>query len=181
MQVSMFKKAILVASLALPLTVLAQPVPAELPPDAIDMSPAQTEGHKPCHRHARHDGPGMHHMLRDLDLSETQREQIEQIMQAQSPKMREQAKVLRETRKAMRELARADALDEGQLQVLSAKLAESMSAMQADRIRTQHAVFALLTPEQRAEARETMTQRVKGHRHHGRHHDQRGHATDMEL
>lgn len=166
MQVSIIKKAILVASLALPLTVLAQPVPGELPPDAA-VQPR--DGHKHCHHHhrAHREDHGMRHMLRDLDLSEAQREQIRQIMEQHRPQIREQAKALRDTRKAMRELARADALDEGQLQVLSAKMAESMSAMQAERVRTQHAVFALLTPEQRAEAREKMTQR--------------GHAADTEL
>lgn len=168
MKSSMFKKALLVASLALPLTVMAQPSPG----GGDGYGPGYPMGgERSCHRdhHKGFRDGGMKYMLRDLDLDESQRTQIKQIFEAQAPKMREEFTVMRQKRQAINQLMTADVLDEALLHDLTQQQAQMMAERSAERVRTQHAMLAILTPEQRATVQARMEKRMdahKGFRHH---------------
>lgn len=167
MKTSILKKSLLVAALALPLTAFAQP--GEGPRgDGFCDRPHHHHVHKHGHQHGKmhhgHHGKrdGMRHVLRGLDLSDAQREQIRQIMDQHRPQMREQAKVMREHRQALRELTTAEVVDEARLQQLSAQHGQIMSERTARRVRMQHEILAVLTPEQREMAREKLQKRGEG-------------------
>lgn len=95
-------------------------------------------------------GPGL--MLQRLNLTHTQREQIRAIVreQREGEAPRKMAELHRELRTAIF----ADTPDHGRIEQLKASLAEAQSAALASRIDTQLKVAEVLTPEQRAQARE---------------------------
>jgi len=99
------------------------------------------------HRGARRDR--MMHMLRGLDLTEAQRDQIFQIRHAQAPAMREQAKQLRAARKDLRELAMAPEYDAAKAQASADAMAKAMATMALMRVESTRKVLAVLTPDQR--------------------------------
>ncbi|MEW6728816.1 MAG: Spy/CpxP family protein refolding chaperone [Pseudomonadota bacterium] len=146
MKTSILKKSLLVAVLALPLTALAQPGDGLC--DGL-------HHHAPMHGKGHHDH-GLRHVLHDLYLNDAQRDQIRRIMQDNRQKMRELAMNMRENRLAMRQLAAADNVDESRLQELMAQTAQTMGEMTAQRVHMQHAILAVLTPEQREAARAKM-------------------------
>jgi Spy/CpxP family protein refolding chaperone len=87
--------------------------------------------------------------LRGLDLTETQRDKVFEIMHAQAPRMREQAKLVRTARTELGGLATAPSLDPAQLKAASDKLARALADMSAARVGTRNQIFQLLTPEQK--------------------------------
>lgn len=91
----------------------------------------------------------MMRMLRDLDLSEAQRDQIFQIRHAQAPAMREQAKAMRAARKDLRELAMAPEYDAAKAQASADAMAKAMATMALMRVESTRKVLAVLTPDQR--------------------------------
>ncbi|MDX1376775.1 MAG: Spy/CpxP family protein refolding chaperone [Burkholderiales bacterium] len=99
------------------------------------------------HRGHRHDG--MQRMLRGLDLSEAQRDQIFEIRHAQAPAMRAQMKTLHAARKDLRELALAPQYDAAKARASADALAGATSQLALMRIDTMRKVLAVLTPEQR--------------------------------
>jgi Spy/CpxP family protein refolding chaperone len=93
--------------------------------------------------------PGAQRLLRQLDLSEAQRDQVFKIFHDQSPAMREQMKVVRRTREELRQAATSSNFDRARARQLSdtqAKAIGEMSFMRADGMSR---VVAILTPEQR--------------------------------
>lgn len=95
-----------------------------------------------------HDKGGMR-MLRGLDLTEAQRDQIFELKHAQVPKMREQMKVVRELHQQLRDAALSDAYDAARVKALTEQQAAAMAIMAQQRFADQHAVYQVLTPEQR--------------------------------
>lgn len=94
-------------------------------------------------------GGGMMRMLRGLDLSDAQRDQIFELKHAQMPAMREQMKVVRGLRDQLRDAALAQTYDAAKVKALTEQQAEAMAGMMQMRLAHQHAVYQLLTPEQR--------------------------------
>lgn len=110
------------------------------------------------HKGGGMEGPGrdgMMRQLRGLDLSEAQRDQIFELKHAQMPKMREQMKVVRGLRDQLRDAATADAYDAAKVKALTEQQADAMASMMQMRLAHEHAVFQVLTPEQR----ETLSKR----------------------
>ncbi|HSH08527.1 MAG TPA: Spy/CpxP family protein refolding chaperone [Burkholderiales bacterium] len=112
-------------------------------------------------------GGGMHHrgrgdrmmrMLRGLDLSEAQRDQIFQIRHAQAPAMRAQMKAVHAARKDLRELALAPDYDAAKAQASADALARATSQMALMRIDMTRKVLAVLTPEQRQQLEQRRAQ-----------------------
>jgi periplasmic protein CpxP/Spy len=104
------------------------------------------------HRGAGMDGSGrggMMRMLKGLDLTDAQRDQIFELKHAQMPKMREQMKVVRDLRNQLREAATADSYDAARVKVLTEQQSVAMATMMQSRIAGERAVYELLTPEQR--------------------------------
>ena len=113
------------------------------------------------HHGARRDGAMR--MLRGLDLSEAQRDQIFEIRHTQAPAMRTQMKALHAARKDLRELALAPQYDAAQARASADALARATSQIALMRIDTMRKVLAVLTPEQRQKLEERRAQRQARH------------------
>lgn len=109
-------------------------------------SPEQRMMYKDKHGHR----DGFHKHLRELDLSDEQREQVKAIFQETRPQFKEQRQALREVSTQIHTLTASDAYDAGQLAVLADQKGEivaEMTRLKADRMSK---VRAILTPEQQA-------------------------------
>ncbi len=117
-------------------------------------------GHHGCGDFARHGGPGMmggdmmppH--LRGLNLTEAQRDKIFEIMHAQAPAMRDQAKALRKAEDDLRGLTAAADYSDAKARSLADTAAKAMSEMTLARVKAERQVFEVLTPEQRKQLAE---------------------------
>ena len=116
----------------------------------------------------------MRHMLRGLDLTEAQRDQIFELRHASVPAMRDAHKAIRAARKQLRDYSREGNVDKAQLQQYAGELGQAIANMTVLRIEGRSAVMAVLTPEQKAKMKERMEKRGKhgkdghgkgGHRH----------------
>jgi Spy/CpxP family protein refolding chaperone len=96
----------------------------------------------------------MGHSLGQLDLSDTQRQQIRSIVQSHREEFRALGERTRAARQKLHELVTAEAVDETAIRAASSELA----GVQADgailRARVHQEVFATLTPEQQAKAKQ---------------------------
>ena len=131
-------------------------------------------------RGERMGGEGMHGgmhgrgLMRQLDLTEKQRDQMFELRHTMAPKMREEMKAVRAASEALREMAQKGEYDEAAVKKLSDERADAMSRMAQLRARNQHEILQLLTPEQRTQLQTLQAQRQerfgKGGRHGGGHH-----------
>lgn len=94
-------------------------------------------------------GHHMHRLLRGLDLTEAQRDQVFSLLHAEAPAMREKAKELRKLRMELQTLALSDTYDEAKAKSLADAGARVMADMAQQAARTGNKVYQLLTPEQR--------------------------------
>jgi Spy/CpxP family protein refolding chaperone len=92
-------------------------------------------------------GPEM--MLRGLDLTEAQRDQIFKIHHDQAPAIHEQMKLMRRAREELMQAGKADRFDEARARQAADSLARAVSAMAVMHTQTLNRVRAVLTPEQR--------------------------------
>ena len=99
---------------------------------------------------------GMHQMrggmglLRDLDLTKEQRDQVFKIFHDQAPALRERAQAAREAREELRKLALAPGFDGAKARPLADTAARAQADIAVMRAEGMSKVVALLTPEQRA-------------------------------
>jgi protein CpxP len=137
------------------------------------------EGHgKRGFGHGRgHGGGGM--MLRGLDLTDDQKNQVKQIMEASKSKVQP----LRESMKANRDKlhqATADGkFDEAQVQALATEQANISAQLLVERTRTKSQIFQILTPEQRTKAAQ-MKESFKGGKKGWRHGGEKAPASEEE-
>lgn len=87
--------------------------------------------------------------LKGLNLSEAQRDKIFEIMHAQAPAMRDKAKALHQAEADLHSFARSAEYNDAKAATLADTAAKALADMQLSRIRTEHQVYELLTPEQR--------------------------------
>ena len=92
-------------------------------------------------------GMGMQRMLRHLDLSDAQRDQVLKIFHDQSPAMHERVKAARED---LEKLASASGFDRARARAIADTEAKAISDMEVLRAESIARVRELLTPEQRA-------------------------------
>ncbi len=119
--------------------------------------------HEGMHRGA---GPMMH-MMRELDLTEAQRDQIFKIQYDQMPAMREQMKQVRKARDELRQLALADKFDEARARQLADTQGKAMSALALMHMQTMRRVRDILTPEQRQKVQQIQERHGAGPRGKG--------------
>jgi Spy/CpxP family protein refolding chaperone len=140
--------------LSLPLLTHAEPGPPPPPPPHQGM-------------HGEHERPGMAdcqhepHMLRGLELSEAQQDQIFNILHAQAPALRDQIKQMRKTHEALMALATTPQFDENKARQLAADHAKVMATLSLMRIRTEHEIFQVLTPAQQQQVKQRQAQRTQ--------------------
>ncbi|MCB1928792.1 MAG: Spy/CpxP family protein refolding chaperone [Rhodocyclaceae bacterium] len=117
---------------------------------------------------------GSERVLKRLDLSEAQRDQIFELRHAQAPQMRAKWKEARSARGALRELAWSGDYDAGKAAELARQGADAMAEMAGMRAKLQADIYQLLSPEQRT--RLTEMRAAGGQDDEGpmrRHHDRR--------
>ena len=100
-------------------------------------------------------GHGMHRggpmtMLRGLDLTDAQRDQVFKIYHDQEPAVHEQMKQVRAARETLTKLAAADNFDHAQARQAADAQAKALSSLAMLRAQTVHQVRGILTPEQRS-------------------------------
>lgn len=130
-------------------------------------------------KHRFHRGAGMHeaadpermlrHLTRKLELDDTQRQQIENIVTAAKPEMEALRERSASNREAMRELDSGDGNYEARLNELALEKGSIASEQALLHGRVKSEIDAVLTPEQRrqledsaAKMRERMSKRADG-------------------
>jgi Spy/CpxP family protein refolding chaperone len=97
--------------------------------------------------------------LRELELTDAQREQVRTVMQSNQAAFKEISDRMRTARAALDAVVTADTVDEASIRAKSAEVA----AVEADgavlRAKVHQEVFGLLTAEQQAKAKELRAQR----------------------
>ncbi len=108
---------------------------------------------------------GFERLAKKLNLTDTQKEQAKQIMEASKSKVQP----LKESMKSIHQqldAATADGqFDEAQVQALASQQANITAQLIVEKERTQSQLFAILTPEQQAQAKqlkEQMKEKFKG-------------------
>ena len=124
----------------------------------------KAEGHGMEHGRGGH-GHGMHagmggmggmdggmRMLRGLNLTEAQRDQVFSLMHKQAPAARESGKAIQKARQELRTLAMSAQYDDARAKTLADSIAAATAQMALTRARTGQEIYKLLTPEQRKQA-----------------------------
>ena len=114
-------------------------------------TPDGMHGHEHGQGHMRmhHGHGGGMQGLRELNLSEAQRDQIFKIHHDQAPAFREQMKKVRASRDELRKLAHADKLDQAAIRRAADAQGKAVSDLAVMRVQTASQVRQVLTPEQR--------------------------------
>lgn len=134
------RKSLLAAALAASLAGLVA-APAAARPHGGDAPWSEGRG---AHR-AEHLG----RMLRELDLSDAQRDKLFEIRHAAAPQMREKLEALRKSRAALREAATAADYDAARVRARAEESAKLQADLTVMRIENQQKMLSVLTPEQR--------------------------------
>lgn len=97
--------------------------------------------------------------LRQLDLSEEQREQVRAAVAETREAGRDTARAIRRARRAMAEAVAADPVDEARIRSLAADLGRLQGDAAVGRANLRAALWRLLTPEQQERAAEIRAER----------------------
>jgi len=101
----------------------------------------------------------MRSLLKGLDLTEAQRDQIFEIRHANMPALREQRKQMLASRQALKALSVQADTDAADVQAQSEALGKAAAAMATLRVQTMNQVMNVLTDEQATLLRERMQKR----------------------
>lgn len=116
-------------------------------------------------RGGHHRGGGR--MLRGLDLTDAQKAQVKQIMDASRTKTQSLREAMKANRKAMHDLTANGQFDEARVQAAANEQAAISAQLTVERARVKAQIHQILTPEQHAKAAEmkaNMKERFKGKR-----------------
>lgn len=104
-----------------------------------------------------------------LDLSESQKAQIEEVFKAGFEAAEPYHEQMRQAREQIRDLVTSGSYDEAKVRELAQKVSSAEVELMVAKARTHSQVYALLTPEQRQKA-DKLAPLFEGRRgHHGRH------------
>lgn len=105
---------------------------------------------------------GVPRMLKRLDLSDAQKEQIGKLRQQDATALAEKFKVMRDSRAQLRDMRMKGEYDAAKVKTLTEQGAQAMAEMGQLRARQMHEMAQILTPEQRQQVeakRERMLKR----------------------
>ena len=94
-------------------------------------------------------------MLRGLDLTQEQRDQVFKIFHEQTPTIRSRMQAAREAQQALRQSALSPNFDSARARELADAAAKAHADVALMRAESMSKVFALLTPEQRTKLEQT--------------------------
>ncbi len=98
-----------------------------------------------------HAGPGF--MMRELNLTDAQRQQVKALMKTQRASMQTVGQQLAQIRIGMLQATANGAYDQAKIQTLAAQQAQLQAQMTVQREALQHQIYTqILTPEQRTKA-----------------------------
>ena len=89
--------------------------------------------------------------LRQLDLSEAQRDRVFEIMHGQAPAMREKVKAVRSAEESLRKLVVSTEYTEPKVRELSDGAARATADLPLARAKVEHQISEMLTVEQRSQ------------------------------
>jgi len=104
--------------------------------------------------------------LRGIALSEAQQDKVFAATYAQAPLLREQEKIAFKAHAQLRELAASDAYDDAKAGALASTAAQAMATISLLQARLEQQLLAVLTPEQRQQARQRRDSRPGPRRVH---------------
>ncbi|GAB2892450.1 hypothetical protein GCM10027046_21650 [Uliginosibacterium flavum] len=159
-------------ALAVPLSALAQTPPAASAP-AAGAAPMQhgQHGHRGHHGRADSGMRGGHmFMLRGLDLSAAQQEQVKTLFEAQRPAFEEKSKAVREARNALHLLVSSGKYTPERANELTKDIAQKESVSLLFMAEQGNKLMQILTPEQRTKLQARMQEKssTRGRMHGGR-------------
>jgi len=102
--------------------------------------------------------------LAGLKLTDEQQDKVFAIVYAAAPAMREQAKALRNAHEALHDINASPQYDENRVKGLADSAAKADSQLTVLRVRTEHEIYALLTPEQKKQLEERRREHGPGER-----------------
>lgn len=108
--------------------------------------------------------------LAGLKLTDEQQDKVFAIVYAAAPAMREQEKALHKAHEALHDINESPQYDENKVKSLADSAAKADSQLTVLRVRTEHEIYALLTPEQRKQ----LEDRRREHEHGPRDQDHKG-------
>ena len=97
--------------------------------------------------------------LQALNLSETQQDQVKQLMQQYRQQNQNLGEQLRTAMEAQRKAVQTIPVDEGLIRSTTQALVEAQTEMAIQQARLQSEIFALLTPDQQAQVRKLQVER----------------------
>jgi protein CpxP len=97
--------------------------------------------------------------LRGVNLTDAQQQQIRALMEQHREQNRAWSERLQTAVEAQRKAAEANPVDEQAIRLAAQNVAEAQAEVMIAQAKLRSAVFALLTPEQRAQAEQTRTGR----------------------
>jgi periplasmic protein CpxP/Spy len=97
--------------------------------------------------------------LRQLDLTDAQREQVRSLFEQNRDEMRAAGEKLRTARRGLHDAASAGVVDEAAIRTAAEALATAEAEAAISRARVHAQVWQILTPEQQAKAKELRQQR----------------------
>ena len=104
------------------------------------------------------------HISEKLKLSDGQKSQAKQILADSKPRFQPLMEQLRETHRAS-DSGTSGVFDEQKAQELAARQAEIVKQVLVEKERTKAALFAVLTPDQREQAKQMLNDFVEGFQH----------------
>jgi protein CpxP len=108
--------------------------------------------------------PGLPPFLHGIELNEAQQDKVFAATYAQAPLLREQEKIAFKAHAQLRELAASSAYDDAKARALANTAAQAMAKISLLQVRLEQQLLAVLTPEQRQQARQLHDDR-QGPRH----------------
>ena len=117
------------------------------------------------HRRGPGHGDMLEHMVRELGLTDAQKQQVKTIMEAAESSMEGTRAKLEETHKQLEAATANGQFDETQVRTLANQQAQLESDMMVEHLRAKSKAFGILTAEQRTKAEEMHKQ--MGPRRHG--------------
>lgn len=174
------KRSLMTRLLLTSVVALAIPVALARPQDGEGGDPGMQAGSGMCdmeHEHHRHhrprgreqaDGERLPPMLRGVELTDTQQEQVRELMRSQSDAQRVKREALRKSHEDLRNFALSDDYSDAGLKERSATHARAVAEMAELHARNARQVYQLLTPEQRKQLNERRKPREERHRHDSR-------------
>ncbi len=118
--------------------------------------------HATLERHGPRPGGPANNLLKRLDLTDEQRDQIFEIHHAQQPAVREKMEALRKGREALRNAAMAENYDSKAVRTLADRQAAVKAELIVMRNATFNGIYNLLTPEQREQIKQVKEKRGAG-------------------